>query len=222
MTAPTAPPTGHRRDRTQLPEPAVVIVVDDEAPMRSALKRLFLSSGLLIETYASGGELLDQARLDRPGCLLLDVKMPGMDGLEVQAALQQRSVDLPTIFLTGSADIPVAVAAMRAGAVDFIEKPFDNEHLLARVRQAIDRQQRQRLSSEEGHELARRLATLSPREREVLEQIVAGKTSKEIARILGGSHRTIEIHRTHLMEKMAAQTLADLVRMRLQGGPPQQ
>lgn len=221
MTPATPEIAPHRRGHGAPVETAVVIVVDDEAAMRSALQRLFITAGLAVETFACGADLLSQARLDRPGCLLLDVKMPGMDGLQVQAALQLRAVDLPTIFLTGAADIPVAVAAMRAGAVDFIEKPFDNEDLLARVRQAILWQQQQRLSTEESHELARRLATLSPREHEVLEQIVAGKTSKEIARILGGSHRTIDIHRTHLMEKMAAQTLADLVRMRLQGGPQQ-
>ncbi|HZP67438.1 MAG TPA: response regulator [Rudaea sp.] len=192
-----------------------MFVVDDDTNMRSALTRLLTLAGLAVEPYASGGEFLAAARLDRHGCVLLDVSMPGMNGLEVQAELNERSTELPVIFLTGSADIPIAVAAMREGAIDFIEKPFQNEHLVGRVRQALDEHDRLRKSSEELKLVRERLSSLTPREREVLELVVEGKTSKEIARALGASHRTIEIHRGHLMEKMHAETLADLVRMRL-------
>lgn len=199
----------------------VVVVVDDEPGMRSALMRLLHGHGLSTELYESGPAMLEQARLDRPGCLLLDVRMPEMDGLQVQAELNRRQVDLPTIFLTGAADVPVAVAAMRAGAADFIEKPFENDHLLARVQQVIERHAQQRAAQAERREISRRLATLTPRESEVMELVVTGLTSKEIARKLGASPRTIEIHRTHVMEKMEAATLADLVRMRLlEQNPP--
>jgi RNA polymerase sigma factor (sigma-70 family) len=193
----------------------VVLVVDDDASMRASLRRLLTVARIGVEVYASGTEFLAEAKLDRPGCVLLDVGMPAMSGLEVQARLNQRGVSLPVIFLTGSADIPIAVAAMREGAVDFVEKPFENDDLLARVRRAIAHHHRHRKIEEDRQIVLQRLATLTPREREVLELVVAGNTNKEIARVLGASHRTIEIHRVHLMEKMTASTLADLVRMRL-------
>lgn len=193
----------------------LVLIVDDDERMRAALRRLFFSEGLAAELYESGAELLEKARFDRSGCLILDVKMPGMDGLEVQHRLNQRGVDLPTIFLTGASDVPIAVAAMRAGAVDFLEKPFENEHLVSRVRQAIERHQQIRAGVEVRRDVTVRFQSLTPREREVLDLVVAGQTSKEIARTLGASHRTIEIHRNHLMEKTGADSLADLIRLRL-------
>jgi two-component system response regulator FixJ len=210
---------GTRAERAQsstgnLNQPTV-LVVDDDDLMRSALKRLLMSNGIAAEVYASGTEFLAQAQLDRPGCLVLDVRMPGMSGLEVQASLKRRRVDLPVIFLTGSSDIPIAVVAMREGAADFVEKPFTNDDLLARVRQAIDRHSHLRRENTERGEILRRLASLTARERSVMELVVAGKTNKEIARDLGASYRTIEIHRHRVMEKMSAPTLADLVRMRL-------
>jgi two-component system response regulator FixJ len=194
-------------------EPPVVMVVDDDPSMRSALRRLFVSAHLTCEHYASGAEFLAQARMDRPGCVILDVGMPGMNGLEVQARLKQRHVDLPVIFLTGTTQIPIAVAAMREGAIDFVEKPFDNDDLVARVRNVVERHRRERSGGLERREIRRRLQLLTPREREVLELLVHGKTNKEIARTLGASHRTIEVHRRNTMEKMGAPTLADLVRM---------
>lgn len=194
----------------------VVLVVDDEAGMRAALMRLLTSHGLAVELYESGPALLAQARLDRPGCLLLDVRMPDMDGLAVQAELNRRAVVLPTIFLTGAADVPVAVAAMRAGAADFIEKPFENALLLARVQQVISRHALRMAALHEQLQIVRRMESLTPREREVMALVITGLTSKEIARKLGASPRTIEIHRTKVMEKMQADTLADLVRMALQ------
>lgn len=194
---------------------AVVFVVDDQPHMRAALRRLLLRAGFEVETFAGGREFLSQAQLDRPGCVLLDVNMPEMSGLDVQARLKARRVPLPVVFLTGTADIPIAVAAMREGAVDFIEKPFDNDDLVARIRRAIAQHAPVRTDDAERPAVLRRLAELTPREREVMELVVAGRTSKEIARIVGASHRTIEIHRGRLMRKMEASSVAELVRMRL-------
>ena len=208
-------PTGRLVEPTDDPKRPVVIVVDDDASMRSAVRRLLTMGGFGVELFASGPEFLANADLRRPDCVLLDVSMPLMNGLQVQAALNQRGVALPVIFLTGSADIPIAVAAMREGAVDFIEKPFDNDDLLARVRGAIDQYRQHRDVDEEQQIVLDRINKLTARERAVLELVVAGKTSKEIARVLGSSHRTVEIHRRHLMEKMGAPSLADLIRMRL-------
>jgi FixJ family two-component response regulator len=146
---------------------------------------------------------------------LLDVSMPGMSGLEVQTRLNQLRMRLPVIFLTGSSHIPIAVAAMREGAADFIEKPFDNDDVIERVRKAIARDRHRHSADEDQRVVLKRLNTLTPRECGVMELIVAGKTSKEIGRALSVSPRTIDIHRAHLMEKMSAPNLADLVRMRL-------
>ncbi len=183
--------------------------------MRSALRRLLTTGGFVPRLYASGTEILAQAQLEGPGCILLDVRMPGMDGLQVQTALNERGIALPIIFLTGSADIPVAVTAMRHGAEDFIEKPFENNHLIERVNLAVEHYLRDQSHTLEREQATSRRNRLTPREREVLDQVVTGRTSKEIARELGASHRTIEIHRRNLMEKMQAATLADLIRMRL-------
>ena len=193
----------------------VVLVVDDNAGMRAAVERLLKAAHLPVELYESGAQFLQSARLDRPGCIVLDVAMPQMSGLEVQARLNERGVALPIVFLTGTSDIPIAVAAMREGAVDFIEKPFDNADLVARVRRAIEHHEVRRRTEAELAAIRTRLARLTPREREVMELVVAGRTSKEIAREIGSSHRTVEIHRGRLMEKMEAATLAELVRMRL-------
>ena len=199
----------------------VVIIVDDDASMRAALRRLFVSADVAVELYASGTLFLAQAQLDRAGCLILDVSMPDMSGIEVHARLKERGVGLPVVFLTGSSDIPIAVAAMREGAVDFIEKPFDSNDLVLRVRKAIERYRYQRQEDLERREILRRLGMLTVRESSGLELVVTGRTSKEIARILAASHRTIENHRTRIMEKMRATTLADLVRLRLlAGGEP--
>lgn len=201
----------------RLNDPAVakVFVVDDHAHMRSALRRLLLRAGFSVELYAGGRELLQAPKPDGIGCILLDVSMPDMSGLEVQERLQKWRVTLPIIFLTGTADIPIAVAAMRAGAVDFIQKPFDNSDLVARVRKAVEQHASRDHGPLEHSSIRRRLHSLTPREREVMELVVAGRTSKEIARIIGASHRTVDIHRARLMQKMAAETLADLVRMRV-------
>jgi two-component system response regulator FixJ len=217
-----ADPKADAQTRAANLDQAIVFVVDDDEFMRSALRRLLQSAGLPAQIFASGAEFLAQASLDRPGCVILDVGMPGMNGLEVQSHLRQRRPDLPVIFLTGSSDIPIAVAAMRDGALDFIEKPFENADLLARIRLAIARDTHLRHEHVEREEVLRRFKSLTARERGVMELVVVGSTNKEIARSLGASHRTIEIHRRRVMEKMAAPTLADLVRMRLLEGndPP--
>jgi FixJ family two-component response regulator len=206
----------HARTSANADQP-LVIVVDDDDLMRSALRRLLVSAGFATELYASGPEFLAMGRLDQQCCVILDVGMPGMNGLEVQARLKQLRMEAPVIFLTGLSDIPIAVSAMREGAVDFVEKPFDNDDLLARVRQAIERHSQRRQDIMEEREVLRRLDSLTARECSVLELLVSGKTNKEIARSLGASHRTIEVHRRHIMEKMAASSLVDLVRMRLLG-----
>ena len=193
----------------------VVIVVDDDDLMLASLRRVFASAKLKAELYNSGQDFLAQARLDRPGCIILDVCMPGMDGLEVQVRLKQRGIDTPVIFLTGAADVPIAVSAMREGAVDFIQKPVDNKDLVARVRQAIDRHRRQRQDDDERSDVLRRLSSLTAQECRVLDLLISGKTDREVARALGTGNRSIDSHRSRIMEKMAAPTLADLVRMRL-------
>ncbi len=195
----------------------VVFVVDDDPQMRAALKRLFVAAGIEVQTFASGRELLDTCDFGRRGVLVLDVMMPDMNGLELQNVLRERGVALPVIFLTGSGDVPMAVAAMHNGAVDFLEKPFDNAQLVGRIREAFLPVAAPRPESSVDQEYVRRRATLTPREREVMDEVVTGKTNKVIARDLGASHRTIEIHRSRVMEKMEAKTLADLVRMVLAG-----
>jgi len=198
----------------------LVAIVDDDALMLSALRRLLLPAGFAVETYQTGAALLADANLDQASCVILDARMPEMAGVEVQARLKQCVADIPVIFLSGSADIPIAVAAMREGALDFIQKPFDRDKLIACVRRAVDLHASEH-EGQERREVLAKLHTLTTRERSVLGQVVAGKTCKQIARNLGGSHRTIEVHRHHIMEKMAASSLADLVRMRmLAGGEP--
>jgi two-component system response regulator FixJ len=194
---------------------STVFIVDDEEPMRNALQRLFRAAGLAVEAHASAGDFLNAYKADRPGCLLLDVIMPEMTGLELQAALAQRGFRIPIVFLTGSAQIATAVAAMKAGAIDFIEKPFDNEFLVERVRRALEHAAGRQIAHLGADEIRRRLALLTPREREVMQHVVAGNTSKMTGRLLGVSHRTVEIHRARIMEKTRADSLADLVRMAL-------
>jgi two-component system, LuxR family, response regulator FixJ len=192
---------------------ATVFVVDDEESMRNALRRALTQGGLAVQTYASGPEFLDRYQPAPLAVLLLDVKMPEMSGLEVQAALNERLIDLPVIFLTGAADVPAAVQAMKAGAKDFLEKPFENDDLVERVRRCIDAHTHWFLTHDDRY--ARGLSRLTRREAEVMRLMLTGKTSKVIARELGVSHRTVEIHRGRVMEKMQAETLAELVRMEL-------
>ena len=194
--------------------PASVLVVDDDDFIRALLRRVFTDAGLKVETFASAADLLARADLRSHAVLLLDMAMPDMSGLELQALLRQRGVTLPVIFLTGSSDIAQAVVAMRNGAVDFLEKPFHADILIDRVRHALALDAKAPyVARASGNDYARRLHTLTVREREVMDLMITGKTSKMIAQDLGGSFRTIEIHRTRVMSKMAAASLADLVRM---------
>jgi two-component system response regulator FixJ len=215
------PPASEHRRGLDMTAPSAasqhstVFIVDDEEPMRHALQRLFRGAGLVVEAHASAGDFLDAYQAERPGCLLLDLMMPGMTGLELQAALVQRGCRIPILFLTGAGQIATAVAAMRAGAIDFIEKPFDNEFLVERVRRALEYAADRQIAHFGDGEARRRIALLTPREREVMQYVVAGNTSKMAARLLGVSHRTVEIHRARIMEKMQADSLADLVRMAL-------
>jgi FixJ family two-component response regulator len=199
-----------------------VLIVDDDKFMRSLLERVFGNAGIAAKTFASAIDLLDSNELHPPAVLLLDVMMPGTSGLQLQELLIKRGVTLPVMFLTGDSDIPIAVSAMRKGAVDFLEKPFSSVELVKRVRRAFEPIAKSAATPapEPLSEHARRLATLTAREREVFDAMIRGKTSKVIANELGGSYRTIEIHRTRVMTKMQADHLADLVRMAFEGQAP--
>ncbi|MBW8459043.1 MAG: response regulator [Thiobacillus sp.] len=190
-----------------------VFVVDDDAAMRDALVELLETAGLQVEAHADGPAFLAAYEADRTGCLLLDMAMPGMTGLEVQAALNTRGLTIPTLFLTGHGDIPMAVRAVQTGAVDFLEKPIQGAALLERVQRALalDLEWRQTLGRTQ--DIQQHYARLSSRERECMTFIAAGLTSKEIARELGISPRTVEVHRTHVMHKMGAANLAELLNM---------
>ncbi len=201
-------------DQRMNPSPTV-LAVDDDGFVRDLLRHVFDAAGIPLQTFASASDLLASDRLHAPAVLLLDVMMPGMTGLELQALLRERGIALPVIFLTGSADVPMVVAAMREGAVDFLEKPFDKVALVDCVRKAFARCADAPVPAAQGSgpDHARRLRSLTTREREVYDRMIVGQTSKAIARELGGSFRTVEIHRARVMEKMAAAHLADLVRM---------
>jgi FixJ family two-component response regulator len=195
-----------------------IFVVDDDAAVRDALKMLLRSVGQAVETYGSGQEFLDTYSEDRPGCLVLDIRMPGMSGLELQQKLNEKHSILPIIFITGHGDVPMAVEAMQAGAVDFIQKPFRDQDLIDRINQALEKDAANRAALGERNDIRRRLETLTPREREVLDLVVHGKANKVIAGDLKLSQRTVEIHRARVMEKMQASSLAHLVRMVLEVG----
>ena len=193
----------------------VVFVVDDDPAMRDSLRWLIESTGLRVETYADAQTFLRAIRPDVPGCLVLDVRIPGMSGLDLQAELARRGIGLPTIIVTGHAEVAMAVRAVKAGAIDFIEKPFSDQLLLDRVRQGLEMDRRERAARERRAEIMRRMGALSQREREVLELVVAGRANKEIAAALGLSTKTVEVHRAHVMEKMQASSVAELVRLTL-------
>jgi two-component system response regulator FixJ len=199
------------------PRPTI-FVVDDDSAVRDALKLLLRSVGQAVETYGSAQEFLDAYTEDRPGCLVLDIRMPGMSGLELQQKLNEKHSILPIIFITGHGDVPMAVEAMQAGAVDFIQKPFRDQDLIDRINQALEKDSSNRAALGERNDIRRRLETLTPREREVLDLVVHGKANKVIAGDLKLSQRTVEIHRARVMEKMQASSLAHLVRMVLEVG----
>lgn len=191
--------------------PTVYIVDDDEA-VRFSLKLLAESVGYKAAAFGSAGAFLDTYDPEQPGCLVLDVRMRGMSGLDLQDELNRRGIILPVIVVSGHGDIPMAVRAMRNGALDFIEKPFRDQTLLDRIQQAIEIDEHRRAAHREQTKIQRRLTRLTPRESEVLELVVAGKTNKEIANQFGVSVRAVESHRARVMERMGADGLADLVR----------
>ncbi|MCP5446347.1 MAG: response regulator transcription factor [Chromatiaceae bacterium] len=190
-----------------------VFVVDDDQAMRNSLKWLIESVGMKVETYSTADEFIRNYYPGRAGCLLLDVRMPGMSGLELQEHFLKHQINIPIIIITGHGDVPMAVRAMKSGAVDFIEKPFNDEMLLESIRNALNKDIEQRATQAERAEIATRLANLTPREHEVMEMVTAGKSNKDIAQSLGVSAKTVEAHRSRVMEKMQADSLADLVKM---------
>ncbi len=198
---------------------AVVHVIDDEADVRQALALLLRSVGLASRVYPSAQDFLAEYHPGAPGCLVIDVRLPGMSGLELQERLAQEGVTLPVILMTGHGDIPTAVRAMRAGALDFVEKPFHDQLLLDRIHEGIRRSQQLQDDAGERATLERRYASLTEREKEVMAQVVDGQPSKLIADRLGLSTRTVETHRAHVMEKMRAASLSHLVRMAVALGP---
>jgi len=197
---------------TPLPKP-IVFVVDDYAPVRRSMVRLLHAAGFVVAAFASAEEFLAQYDPQTLGCLVLDVAMPTLNGLELQSLLIKLGSLLPIIFLTGASDIPESVRAMKQGASDFLTKPLDDEELLAAVRVAIEKHSALRREQAELSEIRGRLVTLTPREREVLDHVVAGKLNKQIADALGTVEQTIKVHRAHVMEKMRVQSVAELVRL---------
>jgi two-component system, LuxR family, response regulator FixJ len=190
-----------------------VFVVDDDQAVRESLALLVQSVGLEAETFASARDFLDAYRPDRHGCLITDIRMPGMSGLELQERLSADGHHIPIIVLTGFGDVPTAVRALKGGAVDFVEKPFNPQSLLDLVQQAIVRDAEIREQAARAAALAERMALLTPREQEVMELVVAGKANKVIAIDLSISERTVELHRGRIMKKMQARSLAELMRM---------
>jgi two-component system response regulator FixJ len=190
-----------------------VFVVDDDAGVRDSIALLIRSVGLKSQTYPSANDFLATYAAGTPGCLVLDVRMPGMSGLELQERLEAIGSTLPIIFLTAHGDIPMAVQAVKAGAVDFIQKPFRDQALIDRIQQAIEQDARAREEFTDRDRIADRVATLTPREREVMDMVVEGKANKAIAIDLGLSQRTVEIHRARVMKKMQAESLSQLVQM---------
>ena len=193
--------------------PAKVFVVDDDAAVRDALAMQMEATGYAVATFDTASKFLDFCTLDTFGCVILDVDMPGMDGLALQEELKRRGLQLPVIFLTGKGTIPATVRAMKSGAIDFLTKPVEGTLLLARVQEALERGSWQLQRAMVSQSSASRLEKLTGREREVMMLAVAGQSSKEIAATLGISHRTVEIHRAHVMQKTGAANLMQLARI---------
>jgi FixJ family two-component response regulator len=192
--------------------PPFVAIVDDDPGVRDALDSLFRSVGMVTWLFGSAAEMLQTNLPNSPGCLILDVRLPGLSGLDFQSQLAGRGIDLPVIFMTGHGDIPMTVRAMKAGAIDFLSKPFRDQDMLDAVTGAIERDRRRRAERAEVDSLRAEYQTLTPREREVMGHVVAGLMNKQVAGVIGLSEITVKIHRGNVMRKMGVRTLADLVR----------
>jgi FixJ family two-component response regulator len=191
----------------------IVFIVDDDLSVRRSTERLIRSAGLKVQTFASAREFLNYPQPEGPACLVLDVRMPGGSGMDLQLELARSGIHIPIIFITAHGDIPMSVRAMKAGAVEFLTKPFRSRGLLEAVRSALERDQSARRERSETGELRERYEELTPREREVMALVVAGRLNKQIAGELANTERTVKFHRAHIMQKMRAESLADLVRM---------
>ncbi len=198
--------------------PPTVFVVDDDDRVRDAIGLLLESVKLPFEGYATASAFLNAYQSHRPGCLVLDLRMPGMSGIELQSRLRAMGATIPIVFVTAHGDVPTAVEAVKAGAVDFIQKPFQDQKLLDMIHQALARDAETRSVREEVESIEGRLESLTPREREVLGLVVTGKRNKTIARELSISQRTVEVHRARVMEKMTARSVSELVQMVLKTG----
>jgi FixJ family two-component response regulator len=194
-------------------EEAIVFVIDDDPAICRASARLIQSVGLTVQTFGSAQEFLSSPRPDAPACLVLDVRLPGLSGLDLQRALAEAQVHVPIIFITGHGDIPMSVQAMKAGAVEFLTKPFRDQVLLDAIQDALARDRKARQQRADIDHLRQRYASLTPREREVMHLVVTGLLNKQIAAELGTAEQTIKLHRRQVMQKMQAVSLADLVRM---------
>ncbi|MEQ1602653.1 MAG: response regulator [Methylophilaceae bacterium] len=192
---------------------AMIYLVDDEFFIRDSLSLLIESTGRMVKSFESAADFLDDYTPELPGCLILDVRMPGMDGLELQEKLNERNINIPIIFISGNADIPDSAKAFRAGALDFLEKPFDNRILLERIDEAIHKDIKSRAQTLEKQKIQDCYKRLTSREKEVLRLIIQSHSNKEAAEILNVSHRTIDAHRARVMEKMQAENAAALVTM---------
>jgi FixJ family two-component response regulator len=195
------------------PEPALVYVVDDDVSVREALKNLLRSVGLDVQTFGAAQEFLGAKRPDAPGCLVLDVRLPGASGLDLQRQLVEANVEMPIIFITGHGDIQMSVRAMKAGAVEFLTKPFRDQDLLDAVTHAVERSRVERQQRHNAAALRRRYDSLTVREQEVFELVAEGLLNKQIGSKLNITEATVKLHRGHLMHKMEADSLADLIRM---------
>ena len=200
---------------TEPSQNSTVYIVDDDQAIRYAMELLMRSVGLDYEIFHSADDFLADYTNDRAGCLVLDIRMPGLGGLELQEKLNELGSTLPIIFITGHGDVPMAVEAMQKGAVDFIQKPFRDQELLEQISEALKTDQERRSVRDQKSEVLNRAEKLTKREHEVMDLVVTGKPNKVIAYELGVSQRTVEIHRARVMEKMEARSLADLVRMHL-------